>query len=189
EKLKSRGNSVLVVEHDEETMRRADYIIDLGPGPGVHGGKVIAAGTLAELLRHPESVTGKCLGAIKKYPSRGKRRPVNGGTQRSTPSPGLRLHGATRNNLKNLTVRFPLGRLVTITGVSGSGKSTLIRDCLLPTLEAALKRKGNTASGPNEAVLTGFETIQSVYEVDQSPIARTQRSIPATYVGVFDSIR
>ena len=196
--LRERGNSVLVVEHDDETMRQADFIVDLGPGAGVHGGQVVAAGTLAELMRHPESITGRCLRAKKKYPTRGKRRLIslksgdksllssaatNGGT--------LTLHHADRNNLKDLSVKFPLGRFVVVTGVSGSGKSTLIRECLLPAVTEAVKsrRKARAATGNREFNLTGYESIQSVYEVDQSPIGRTPRSIPATYVGFFDDIR
>ena len=173
QKLKARGNSVLVVEHDEATMRKADYIIDLGPGPGVHGGEVVATGTLAELLRHPESVTGKCLRAHRKFPTRGQRRPVTEAqepksedripkaerrpkaearsakagadqsllTSAATTKEGgswLTLTGAAKNNLRDLTVRFPLGRLVLVTGVSGSGKSTLVRECLLPALKSAI---------------------------------------------------
>jgi excinuclease ABC subunit A len=201
EKLRSRGNSVVVVEHDEETMRRADFIVDLGPGAGVHGGQVVAAGTLKELLRHPESLTGKCLRAHKKYPTRGERRPVNVG-QASSLSPSkkegkvkdqqgahhtMTLRGASKNNLKDVTVKFPLGRLVCVTGVSGSGKSTLIRECLLPALNQALKAKNTQHATRN--TLSGLESIKAVYEVDQSPIGRTPRSIPATYVGFFDEIR
>jgi excinuclease ABC subunit A len=225
QKLKSRGNSVLVVEHDEETMRQADYIVDLGPGAGVHGGEVVAAGTLAELLRHPESITGKCLRAHKAYPTRGRRRPVSSGacvspattgvppalrSEGETPSeagetptplaqPWLTLTHASKNNLKDLTVSFPLGRLVLISGVSGSGKSTLIRECLVPALTDALKSRKTdhaprTTNSPSRVThhasrLTGFASIQSVHEVDQSPIGRTPRSIPATYVGFFDHIR
>jgi excinuclease ABC subunit A len=214
EKLKSRGNSVLVVEHDEETMRRADYIIDLGPGAGVHGGQVVAAGTLAELLRHPESITGKCLRARRTYPSRGRRRGVRseGRTPKPLPAPPseetseghsskgevrewLKLESARKNNLKDLTVCFPLGRLVLVTGVSGSGKSTLIRECLKPALANALKsRKAapGSSSVPEPASsprISGYESIRAVYEVDQSPIGRTPRSVPATYVGFFDTIR
>jgi excinuclease ABC subunit A len=246
EQLKSRGNSVLVVEHDEETMRRADYIIDLGPGAGIHGGEVIAAGTLKELLRHPESITGKCLRSHKSYPARGERRQVSLESKgvspesrvlspklkRRSPAPVLQslksraqspeskkgspeskvqspeatgetrwltLHHAAKNNLKDLTIAFPLGRLVLVTGVSGSGKSTLIRECLLPALADALKsrKKERDAEGPNHVSrfthhasrITGTSPIQSVYEVDQSPIGRTPRSIPATYVGFFDEIR
>jgi excinuclease ABC subunit A len=224
DKLKARGNSVLVVEHDEATMRRADYIIDLGPGPGVHGGEVVAAGTLAELLQHPESITGKCLRAHKQYPTRGKRRKVGAvrspqptvhrrqgeggeardehgqsllvlGTAEQAEGGWLTLTGASKNNLQDLTVHFPLGRLVVVTGVSGSGKSTLIRECLLPALEAQLKRDpsrftfhASRAPSPT-GTLTGYESLQAVYEVDQSPIGRTPRSIPATYVGFFDEIR
>ena len=238
QKLKARGNSVLVVEHDEATMRRADYIIDLGPGPGVHGGEVVATGTLAELLRHPESVTGKCLRAHRSFPTRGSRRPVTGVSslkskaqspqipvKQSPPkhaaSPGrmdaafpseperrlqsaagkalptsapeveerwLTLCGASKNNLKNLTARFPLGRLVLVTGVSGSGKSTLIRECLLPALKSRFTPHVSRLTPPASA-LSGWESLQAVYEVDQSPIGRTPRSIPATYVGFFDDIR
>jgi len=203
EKLKSRGNSVLVVEHDEETMRRADYIVDLGPGAGVHGGEAVAAGTLEELLRHPESITGKCLRSRKAYPTRGKRREVEKKSKvqslKSKVNDGyLTLQGASKNNLKDLKVGFPLGRLVLVTGVSGSGKSTLVRECLLPAITEALKRsKAERNSGKSERVfqseeglkLAGYDGIQSVYEVDQSPIGRTPRSIPATYVGFFDEIR
>jgi excinuclease ABC subunit A len=209
EKLKSRGNSVVVVEHDEETMRRADWIIDLGPGAGVRGGQVVAAGTLGELFRHPESITGKCLRAqtAQKYPTRGERRTVQRPkvkgqksevrSQRSEEQVRrLVLHRASENNLKNLTVEFPLGRLVCVTGVSGSGKSTLIRECLLPVLTNVLKvgrassragrGNGSSAASPH---LVGCESLKAVYEVDQSPIGRTPRSIPATYVGFFDEIR
>ncbi len=213
--LKSRGNSVVVVEHDEETMRRADHIIDLGPGAGVHGGNVVASGTLAELMRHPESITGQCLRAKKSFPTRGSRRPVSDSntypTRRdssalvlsevapafskysivaprpaNSPNEWLVLKNASMHNLKNITVRFPLNRFVVVTGVSGSGKSTLIRECLLPALLAELKNPKAKIKNSN---LSGREFIQAVYEVDQSPIGRTPRSIPATYVGVFDVIR
>jgi excinuclease ABC subunit A len=204
EKLRLRGNSVVVVEHDEETMRRADFIVDLGPGAGVHGGEVVAAGTLQELLRHPESLTGKCLRAHKKYPMRGERRAVDAERKRNasksqksqslltsaaTKTDWLTLHNASKNNLKNVTVKFPLGRLVCVTGVSGSGKSTLIRECLLPALNQALKGKKTQHTTRNTQYLSGLESIKAVYEVDQSPIGRTPRSIPATYVGFFDEIR
>jgi excinuclease ABC subunit A len=203
DKLKSRGNSVLIVEHDEATMRHADYIIDLGPGAGLHGGEVVAAGTLPQLLRHPESITGRCLRAHKAYPTRGTRRPVGGkpggkgqgSDAREQYSDGwLTLRHANRNNLKDLTVRFPLGRLVLVTGVSGSGKSTLVRECLLPAVADALKtRKTQSAAGnplpPFRPSLEGHGPLQGVYEVDQSPIGRTPRSIPATYVGFFSDIR
>jgi excinuclease ABC subunit A len=220
QKLKARGNSVLVVEHDEATMRRADYIIDLGPGPGVHGGEVVATGTLAELMRHPDSVTGKCLRAHRKFPTRGKRREVQrylgrDASHRVPLSSGrvadavdcvptgltgnsvgwLTLTGATKNNLKQLTVRFPLGRLVLVSGVSGSGKSTLIRECLFPALKSRfthhvsrITHHASRIPSPSSELL-GWESLQSVYEVDQSPIGRTPRSIPATYVGFFDDIR
>ncbi len=212
QKLKARGNSVVVVEHDEATMRHADYIIDLGPGAGVHGGEVVAAGTLKELMRHPESITGQCLRAKKVFPSRGERRPVKAGRASSLSAfselekvrdrrdacPALTLHHAAKNNLKNLTVRFPLGRLVLVTGVSGSGKSTLVRECLLPALQEALKNDKRTLAGTAAnrqspigklPHVTGHESIRAVYEVDQSPIGRTPRSVPATYVGFFDDIR
>jgi excinuclease ABC subunit A len=191
QRLKSRGNSVVVVEHDEDTMRRADYIIDLGPGAGVHGGEVVAAGTLRELLAHPDSITGKCLRSAKSYPTRGQRRPVRP-KDKGRPDPTLAwltLSGARRNNLKNLTVHFPLGRLVVISGVSGSGKSTLIRECLMPAVTAAVKSRRGSNNKGQAAGLSGFESLHAVYEVDQSPIGRTPRSIPATYVGFFDDIR
>jgi len=205
--LQSRGNSLVVVEHDEATMRRADYIIDLGPGAGTHGGQLVASGTLKELLRHEESITGQYLRQKKRFPARGQRRSVLGAnvrkltsrvrrqqsllTSAATKSDGwLTLRGASTNNLKNLTVRFPLRRLVMVTGVSGSGKSTLVRECLLPALQVKLKSaKRKAQSAKSTEIVSGHESIQSVYEVDQSPIGRTPRSTPATYVGFFDEIR
>ena len=225
--LKSRGNSLVVVEHDEATMRHADFIIDLGPGAGVRGGEVVAAGTLRELLRHKDSITGRCLREEKKFPGRGRRRAVGNPKSeirnpkqirrpksetaarpeavrvsdfglpsdfefRTSDLKWLTLHNAAANNLKNLTVHFPLNRLLVITGVSGSGKSTLIRECLLPALEAALKQRKSGRSSRithHASRITGHQSIKAVYEVDQSPIGRTPRSTPATYVGFFDEIR
>jgi excinuclease ABC subunit A len=205
QKLRSRGNSVVVVEHDEDTMRRADHIIDLGPGAGVHGGQVVASGTLAELEKHPESVTGQSLRAEKKFPARGERRSVaaNGSSRQikaakrhvrtnAAPNEWLTLRNAAVNNLKKITANFPLGRLVVVTGVSGSGKSTLIRECLLPELQSALAKKPSRKTPrptPHAPRLIGHDSLKAVYEVDQAPIGRTPRSIPATYVGFFDDIR
>jgi excinuclease ABC subunit A len=187
EALKARGNTLVVVEHDEATLRRADFIVDLGPGAGEKGGQVVASGILSELLRHPDSVTGQCLRRQRTYPARGQRRPVRwtGRNGASSNSSALVLRQANRNNLKNLTVMFPLNRLVVVTGVSGSGKSTLIRECLRPCVEARLSGKGDLSP----LHLEGWENLRAVHEVDQSPIGRTPRSIPATYVGFFDEIR
>jgi excinuclease ABC subunit A len=199
QKLRSRGNSLVVVEHDEDTMRRADYVIDLGPGAGVKGGQVMASGTLAELMKHKDSLTGRYLLHLetKKYPTRGQRRPVTAPKKvaakktkkavaevDSTETQWLTLHGANTNNLKDVTLEIPLGRFVVVTGVSGSGKSTLVRECLLPALEGSVGRKGKK----NER-LTGTEMLSAVHEVNQAPIGRTPRSTPATYVGFFDDIR
>jgi excinuclease ABC subunit A len=183
EKLRGRGNSLVVVEHDEETMRRADYILDLGPGAGVNGGSVVAAGTLRQILKDDKSLTGHLLGLRKKYPTRGERRPVTQGKA----APTLVLKNATTNNLKRLTVRFPLNRFVVVTGVSGSGKSTLVHDSLLPALKLGTRKSERGTR--NTMKLTGHEHVGTVYEVDQSPIGRTPRSTPATYVGFFDDIR
>ncbi len=186
EALKARGNSLLVVEHDEQTMRRADYIIDLGPGAGVHGGEVVATGTLQELMAHENSITARCLREHKTYPARGQRRPVAPAKEGTA----LVLSGARRHTLKNLTVAFPLQRFICLTGVSGSGKSTLLRESLLPAVRAKLARKPDKAAASEDTgTVTGAESLRAVYEVDQSPIGRTLRSVPATYVGFFDEIR
>ncbi len=192
--LKSKGNSLVIVEHDDETMRRADYIVDLGPGPGVHGGEVVAQGTLAEIQANPQSVTGRCLKDPINHPMNGERRPLKSSER------WLELKGASANNLQNVHTRFPVGRLTVITGISGSGKSSLMRSVLLPAAQQALAKTGKTAKAaeirknarkhaPTWTAFTGTEHLEAVYEVDQSPIGKTSRSTPATYVGVLDEIR
>lgn len=195
-RLKERGNSLVVVEHDEDTIREADFVIDLGPGAGVEGGQVVGAAPFLDLLKVKGSVTAGCLRAAKQFPLRGSRRPVHGGGKRrargksSEDETGwLHLSKATANNLKNLKVSLPLNRLVVISGVSGSGKSTLVRSCLLPAL-AHLTGQEESASARQAAVkLDRGVSIGRVYEIDQAPIGRTPRSVPATYVGIFDLIR
>lgn len=186
--LRARGNSLVVVEHDEDTMRHADHIIDLGPGAGVHGGEVVASGTLKQLMQNKLSVTGCCLSEKKSFPARGKRRPVS----KRDDEPRLQLTDAKAHNLRKVSIDFPLNRFVVISGVSGSGKSTLIRECLLPLVTEAIERKGKPKKSKvasHAGQIAGFESLASVYEVDQAPIGRTPRSIPATYVGFFDDIR
>ena len=179
--LAGARNTLIVVEHDEDTIRHADHIIDLGPGAGVRGGQLIAAGTAEELRRNPLSVTGRMLAAPLRH-ARTPRRPV----ARATPM--LQLEGITLHNLRALRVKIPLGRLVVITGVSGSGKSTLARDVLYARLRCALGATPRTApSGTGR--LIGAGQVTRVLEVDQTPIGRTPRSCPATYVGFWDDIR
>ena len=187
EQLRSRGNSIVVVEHDEDTMARADYIIDLGPGAGVEGGDVVASGGLKQILSNKLSATGIEL-SRQRDPDQllGQERStvlplIEGEGKKKTPS--LVFKNLSKNNLKNLSVSIPLGRFIAVSGVSGSGKSTLVRECILPELNNAIKSVRN-----NQAV-QGCEKIKFVHEVDQSPIGRTPRSIPATYVGFFDTIR
>lgn len=178
--LRDAGNTVIVVEHDEETIRAADYIVDLGPGAGRHGGEVVYAGDLAGLLREPRSITGRFLcGAEQIEIPRERRSPRE--------DQMLTLTGVRTHNLKNVTVSFPLGLFIAVTGVSGSGKSSLILDTLVPALRRALGLQ-TPLPGPHRK-LTGVEHIDRVIEVEQTPIGRTPRSNPATYVGVWDHIR
>ncbi|KPL08982.1 excinuclease ABC subunit A, partial [candidate division TA06 bacterium SM1_40] len=195
-RLASRGNTVVVVEHDEYTVRSADHVIDLGPGAGADGGRVVAQGRLDEIIANEESVTGRCL-ALPVAPAG----PVTG---RGKPAPAdgrIEIVGARKHNLKNISVEFPLQRLICVTGVSGSGKSSLVRDELYESLRHTLRdrrsarrrtgtRRGARArrTGPCRDI-RGAEGIDRVAEVDQSPIGRTPRSIPATYVGIFGEIR
>ncbi len=179
-KLRDLGNTVLVVEHDEETIRAADYVIDLGPGAGKHGGEVIAAGTIDDVLSNPKSVTAAYLSGRKQIPVRAERRPRD---VRRT----LRVEKASEHNLRNVTLEVPLGLFVAVTGVSGSGKSTLIQDILHRALARHFYR-ARVVPGAHER-LTGLEHLDKVIDIDQSPIGRTPRSNPATYTGLFAPIR
>jgi len=212
EALKAKGNSLVIVEHDEETMRRADHVIDLGPGAGTFGGQIVAQGTLAQIKKVENSATGKCLRDPLVHPIRGQRRSLKEVTR------WMEIRGANLHNLKDIDVRIPVGRLTVLTGISGSGKSTLMRGVLKPAAEAALVRgkaarkraeenglvalqstlsaegtpslpfgKGSLASHWKRSPFS--EVVEAVYEVDQSPIGKTSRSTPATYIKVFDEIR
>ncbi|MEA3149304.1 MAG: excinuclease subunit [Gammaproteobacteria bacterium] len=189
DRLRAKGNTLIVVEHDEDTIRRADHVIDLGPGAGTHGGRLVAQGTAAELARLANSATGRSLDNPYRH-SRSRRRPID----RDTPS--IEVTGATLHNLRKVEARIPLGRLSVITGVSGSGKSSLARDVLLANLKRLLARPSRAERAHKREVaiegcesITGWETISRVLEVDQTPIGKTPRSCPATYIGFWDSIR
>ena len=178
-RLRDLGNTLIVVEHDEDTMRAADYIIDVGPGAGVNGGRIVCAGTVDDICACPESVTGQYLSGKKKIPVPETRRAGSGKF--------LRIRGAKENNLKNIDVDIPLGKLVCVTGVSGSGKSSLINEILYKTL-AAEKNRVKVRPGKCDGI-DGLEYVDKVIALDQSPIGRTPRSNPATYTGVFGDIR
>ncbi len=181
--LREKGNSLVIVEHDEETMRRADHIIDLGPGAGMHGGEVVVQGTLAEIKAHGTSETGRCLRAPMSHPTRKSRRALDEVEQ------WIEIRGAHANNLKNVDARFPVNRLSVITGISGSGKSTLMRSVLLPAIREQLDRKKKKGQRDLFESISGADAFETVYEVDQSPIGKTSRSTPATYIKVFDEMR
>ena len=181
--LRNKGNSLIVVEHDEETMRRADHIVDLGPRAGLHGGQVVATGTLGEVERNPNSETARCLKAPVRHPIRGSRRELR------DVENWIEVRGARANNLKNIDVRFPVGRFSVITGISGSGKSTLMHDVIWPAVRQQLKERKRAGNGDLFKLVGGAQEIEAVYEVDQSPIGKTSRSTPGTYVKVFDEIR
>ena len=177
-RLRDLGNTLIVVEHDEDTMFAADYIVDIGPGAGEHGGQLVAAGTAEEIMACPESITGAYLSGRRKIPVPETRR---------TPTGWLTIKGAAENNLKNIEVRFPLGVMTCVTGVSGSGKSSLVNEILYKTLARKLNR-ARTIPGKYKAIERA-EQLDKVIAIDQSPIGRTPRSNPATYTGVFDQIR
>ena len=181
--LRKKGNSLVIVEHDEETMRRADHIVDLGPRAGMHGGEVVAQGSLRDIKRAKNSETGRCLQSPICHPIRKSRRPLR------DVEGWIEIRGARANNLKDVDVRFPVGRLSVITGISGSGKSTLMHDVLLPAVREQLDRKKRSGDGELFELVSGAAEIEAVYEVDQSPIGKTSRSTPGTYVKVFDEIR
>lgn len=176
--LRDLGNTLIVVEHDEDTMMAADYIVDIGPGAGVHGGELVAAGTAREIMENPNSITGAYLSGKIRIPVPGERR---------EPSGWLTVKGAKQNNLKNIDVRIPTGIMTCVTGVSGSGKSSLINEILYKALAKKLNR-AKTIPGKHDKIL-GVSQLDKIIAIDQSPIGRTPRSNPATYTGVFDQIR
>ena len=176
--LRDLGNTLIVVEHDEDTMRQADYIVDIGPGAGEHGGRVVAQGTAADIMKCKESITGDYLAGRIKIPVPEERR---------KPTGWIEVVGAEENNLKNINVKFPLGVMTAVTGVSGSGKSSLVNEILYKSLAKTLNR-AHTVAGRHKKIL-GTEQLDKVICIDQSPIGRTPRSNPATYTGVFDLIR
>lgn len=178
-KMRDLGNTLIVVEHDEDTMREADYLIDIGPGAGDQGGEIVAAGTPKEVEENPDSLTGQYLSGKKEIPVPKERRKGNGNK--------IRITGAAENNLKNLSVDFPLGEFVAVTGVSGSGKSTLVNQILKKALAQKLNRNSNKPGKFKK--ITGYEHVEKIIDIDQSPIGRTPRSNPATYTSVFDDIR
>ena len=177
--LRDLGNTLLVVEHDEDTMRAADYLIDIGPGAGIHGGEVVAAGTPEEVMANPNSLTGQYLSGKKRIPVPETRRPGNGKS--------LKVIGAAENNLRHIDVEFPLGTFTVVTGVSGSGKSSLVNEVLFKRLGAELMRM-KVRPGKCDRI-EGIEQLDKVVNIDQSPIGRTPRSNPATYTGLFNDIR
>ena len=174
------GNTLIVVEHDEETMRAADFIVDIGPGPGVHGGKVVVAGSLQDVENEPKSITGQYLSGKKKIEVPKERNKGNGKF--------LTIKGAECNNLKKIDVEIPLGKFVAVTGVSGSGKSSLVNQTIYPALKRHLDGSDDIIPGKHKEIV-GLEYIDKVVNITQEPIGRTPRSNPATYVGVFDDIR
>ena len=178
-KMRDLGNTLIVVEHDEDTMREADYLIDVGPGAGVFGGEIVAAGTPKQVARNSKSITGQYLSGKRAIPVPAERRVGNGRF--------IELTGAAENNLKDVTARFPLGKFIAVTGVSGSGKSTLVNSILKKTLAQKLNR--NSEKPGKYKTISGVEHIDRLIDIDQSPIGRTPRSNPATYTGVFDDIR
>jgi excinuclease ABC subunit A len=178
-RLRDLGNTVIVVEHDEDTIRAAEHVVEMGPGPGVHGGEVVVQGTMDDILAHPHSLTGLYLSGARHIEVPEQRRPSNGKS--------LTIRGARENNLKNIDVTLPLGQLICITGASGSGKSTLINDILYKKLYSIFY-DSRVLSGDHEG-LEGVEHIKDVISIDQSPIGRTPRSNPATYIGFYDNIR
>lgn len=178
-KMRDLGNTLIVVEHDEDTMRSADYLIDIGPGAGEHGGEIIAAGTPEEVIQTPQSLTGQYLAGKRQIEVPKKRRKGNGKF--------VTVQGARENNLKNLTVKFPMGEFVVVTGVSGSGKSTLVNAVLKRALAQKINRNSERPGAHKK--ITGYESIERLVNIDQSPIGRTPRSNPATYTSVFDDIR
>ena len=178
-KMRDLGNTLIVVEHDEDTMREADYLIDVGPGAGVFGGEIVAAGTPKQVARNSKSITGQYLSGKRAIPVPTERRVGNGRF--------IELTGAAENNLKEVTARFPLGKFIAVTGVSGSGKSTLVNSILKKTLAQKLNR--NSEKPGKYKTISGVEYIDRLIDIDQSPIGRTPRSNPATYTGVFDDIR
>jgi excinuclease ABC subunit A len=179
-RLKDLGNTLIVVEHDEDTIRVADWVVDIGPGAGEHGGQVVHSGKVADLLTHPDSLTGQYLSGRREIPVPAVRRPRTKGRE-------LTVHGAREHNLRNVDVTFPLGLFVAVTGVSGSGKSTLVNDILYTSLAKQIYN-ARAVPGRHQRI-SGLENVDKVIHVDQSPIGRTPRSNPATYTGVFDHIR